>query len=93
MKWRTAIANVIGCIGIACSFAFWIEACVSKVVGHTPVWLDMGLDGWVWGWALGIVLALTAAVLGPRRWAFAALLPIVSFLVFIVLVGLSPPDW
>ena len=91
--WRSTLANVVGCAGIACSFSFWIEVCVTKLVGHTPLWINMGVIGWGLGLVLGIVLALTAAALGSRRWAFAAALPVVSFLAMIAAAALWPIQW
>jgi hypothetical protein len=79
MMSRRPFANVVGCAAIVCSFAFWAEVCATKILGYTPGWLDMGFDGWLIGWVLGILLALTAAALGSRRWALAAILPFVSF--------------
>ena len=90
---RRTLANVVGCAGVACSLAFWIEVCATDIAGHTPAWLDIGLDGWEVGWVLGIVLALTAAALGSRRWAFAAALPFVSFLAAIAAIDWRQVQW
>jgi hypothetical protein len=93
MIWRTTLANVVGCAAVACSCSFWIEFCVTKLVGHTPLWLNIGLVGWVLGLVLGIILAFTAAALGSRRWAFAAVLPLISFIAMIAAIFSSPIQW
>jgi hypothetical protein len=90
---RRTLANVLGCAAVACSFSFWIEVCVTKLVGHTPPWINIGVIGWVLGWVLGIALSLIAAALGSRRWAFTAALPLVSFLAMIAAAAIWPIQW
>jgi hypothetical protein len=90
---RRVAANIIGCLGILCSIGFWIEVAVTRVTGATPHLLDMGLDGWIACWALGLVLALLAATLGSRRWAFGALLPLASFLAVIAATDWKSIQW
>jgi hypothetical protein len=93
MTWRKVFANVVGSAGILCSFAFWVEVCVAKIVGYTPGWLDMGVIGWLTGWMLGIVLAVTAVALGSRKWAYATILPFVSFFAAVASIDWPHVQW
>jgi hypothetical protein len=93
MTRRKAFANLAGYAGILCSFAFWLEVCVARVVGYTPGWLDMGGKGWFMGWMLGVVLAVTAVALGSRKWAYAAILPFISFFAAVASIDWSHVQW
>ena len=83
---------MIGCLSIACSLGLWVLVCIGRVIGHFPMHPDLSFNGWMLIWAAGLLLALVAAILGSRRWAFAAILPIVSFFAAIVIVNL-PETW
>ena len=80
---RRAIANRIGCLSVFCSLAFWLWACLFLFTpfGHNAEWVlqvMVAFSLWVFLWIMGFVLALVAARLGSRRWAFAALLTLAS---------------
>lgn len=89
---RRLISNSIGCLSIACSLGLWVLVCIGRVIGHFPLLPDLPFNGWVLIWAAGLLLALAAAALGSRRWAFAAILPVISFIAAFVIV-LLPETW
>ncbi len=88
MTSRRTISKLIGCLSLVCSLGFWVLVCVGQVMGHFPVLPDLPFSGWVLIWTAGLLLALIAAALGSRRWAFAALLPVISLFAAIVIVNL-----
>ena len=92
MMIRKLISNSIGCLSIACSLGFWILVGVGRMIGHFPVLFDLPFNEWVLIWAAGLLLALAAAALGSRRWAFAAILPVISFIAAFV-IALLPETW
>jgi len=85
------LANALGYASIICSSLFWVLLAWSVVSEHFPASLDLPFNGWALIWAVGLLLALIAAALGPRRWAFAALLPIVSLFAAVTLINLREP--
>jgi hypothetical protein len=50
----------------------------------------MPVDRWILTWAVGLILALTAAYLGSRKWVYATILPVVTFLVVVGLFANVP---
>lgn len=87
---RRAIGNTIGILSLTCSLAFWVLFFVGRIIGHYPAGLDMPFNCWALAWALGFLFALTAALLGSRWWAFASILPVVSFFLVIHIVRSVP---
>lgn len=82
----SVVSNLLGWSSIACSLSFWIILALSRVpfLAH----LDLTFNQFCVVWGVGIVLAISAALLGRRRWAWAALLPVINFLGFIFFVNL-----
>lgn len=59
---------------------------VGRFVHHFPLLSDVPFNGWIVIWAVGLLLALLAAVLDFRRWFFAAALPVITFFATIAIV-------
>jgi energy-converting hydrogenase Eha subunit A len=86
---RRLIANIIGWLAIACSTAFWVW---EFILPHLPfqqrevgMRYDLGVSTlWPALWLAGFLLAFVAAVIGSKRWIFAAIVPIVSCLAAII---------
>lgn len=80
---RRLIANIIGWLGILCSLAFWGWI---LIFSHLPVhqrgaWMrfDLGVSNvWPALWVAGFLLPMLAAVIGSKRWIFAAAVPVIS---------------
>jgi hypothetical protein len=89
---RNILANIIGILSVLCSLTFWIEIAVTRIAGQTPTWLDIGLNGWLTGWSMGLLLSIGAAGL-KRRWAFAVPLPVLSFLAAVAAVNWKTVQW
>lgn len=85
MTTRT-LANTMGWTSIVCSLLFWVLVIVRWVVPSFPL-PDVSVNYFAAIWALAIVLAVVAAVKGSSRWALAALLPLLTFFLVILLVG------
>lgn len=89
MKSTPQISVLLGVASVACSSAVWI----ALLLRHLPqpiYWnLSAGTSLLLWGAAL--VLAGVAAWMGSRRWAWAALLPVGSVLLFFALVNFLEP--
>jgi hypothetical protein len=90
---RKALANTIGLLSIVSSSALWIEIALGKALRHVPAWIDIGLNGWLAGWVIGLLLAIVATTLWPRRWALVLLFPVLSFLSALALVSWSHVEW
>ncbi len=89
MRNSKRIALVFGIASLACSSTVWV-ALVLRHLPHAIYWnLSAGTSLLLWGAAL--VLAGLAAWLGPRKWAWAALLPIGNVLLFFALINLLEP--
>jgi hypothetical protein len=89
MKNRRLLALVIGLASIACSSTVWV-ALMLRHLPHAVYWnLSAGTSLLLWG--LGIALAGIAAWVGSRKWAWAALLPALSVVLFFVLVNVLEP--
>jgi hypothetical protein len=89
---RKSIANLVGCLGIACSLAFWIwDAILLHLSFHQrEVWmrLDLGTSNlWPALWLAGFLLALVATAIGSRRWILAAVLPVLSCAAAVILLS------
>lgn len=92
---RKQIASVIGSVGLFCSLVFWLLLCMGNATGHFDrERLMKGLDAlflvWVWIWPVSLLLALVAAGMGSRRWYFATLLPVFSFLISVSILSSVP---
>jgi hypothetical protein len=86
---RRAISFVVGLASIASSSVVWIAVLLRHL--PNPVFWNLSAATSLLLWGLGIVLALTAAWIGSRKWAWAALLPVGSVVLFFVLVNLLEP--
>jgi hypothetical protein len=80
------IANALGYASIFCSLAFWIWIALFLFtpLNRSDAWLELGAGSdafvlWTTMWIAGLLLALIAAVVGSRRWAFVSVLPLLSF--------------
>jgi len=82
--------NMIGIGSLICSLAFWAFVAIGQLMGHFPAGFDMPFKGWLLVWAMGVLLAIIAAVLGSRWWAVAVILPIASCIVAIHVVRSVP---
>ena len=58
---------------------------------NIPRVVDLPFHYWVVIWVGALVLALVATARGSRLWAFAALLPLVTFFTLIALINIREP--
>jgi len=77
------------------SLAFWLLLCFGSARDHFErehfmQGMKMLFHVWEPVWVLGLLPALTATIVGSRRWALATLLPVVSFLVSSVVLASVP---
>jgi hypothetical protein len=77
------IANGIGWLGVACSLAFWVWVPIYAVLPfhQRGDWMKLGLgESNIWPalWLTGFLLSFVAAIVGSRKWAFAAFVPVIS---------------
>jgi hypothetical protein len=70
-------ANTLGVLSILCNLPWWalVEFGSANPCLNVPVVPQLS----VLALGLGVVLAIIAAIQGSRQWAFAAVLPLVSF--------------
>lgn len=80
---KSQMANVLGCLGLACSSLMWVSA-VLQMIPDSPI--EITEEWWLLGGIAGAILALVASTIGARRWAIAAALPVVNMLVFFTLL-------
>lgn len=95
MNNRKAMANALGWLSIILSLTFWLLLCFGGAKDHfAREHFMQGMKAlfhvWEPAWLLGLLLAITAAIVGSRRWAFATLLPAVSFLASVVVLASVP---
>lgn len=93
---RKIVANGLGSLGIVCSLAFWMWYFVFANLSfhQREAWMrhDLGVSNlWPALWVAGLLLPIVAAVVGSRRWFFAAILPVVSCAAAIVFVSRVHP--
>ena len=86
MARRTKIANAMGWLSIALSLLYWLLLFLGSARHHFQrEQFMMGLKAfaYLWNpiWALALLLAILAIVMGSRRWALAALIPVCSLLI------------
>ncbi len=92
---KSRIANVVGCISVAVSLAYWLFLCLGSANGHFTrehfmVGLNLLFHLWQPIWICVLSLSIVAAVIGSRRWALSVLLPILSFLISGMILGSIP---
>jgi len=93
---RRLMANLTGWLGIICSLAFWVWLCI---VTHLPfhqrsAWMrfDLGVSSvWPALWLAGFFLAFLSAMIGSRRWLFAAIVPVLSCGAAVILLSKVHP--
>ncbi|MGA7343821.1 MAG: hypothetical protein WBE72_05105 [Terracidiphilus sp.] len=94
MKNRRKIANWIGSLSLALSLAFWLLLLLGSARSLSDREFFMqGLDAlfyvWLPVWSFSALLAVASAILGSRRWLLAALAPLLSaWLSLILLAGI-----
>ncbi len=86
---RRLIANFIGWLAIICSLAFWVwDLILPHLSFHQrEAWMryDLGVSSlWPALWLAGFLLAVVAALIGSRRWIFAAAVAVVSCLAAVI---------
>ena len=86
---RRAIAFVLGLASIACSSAVWVAVLLRHL--PDPVFWNLSAARSLLLWGLGIFLAVAAAWIGSRKWAWAALLPVGSVVLYFVLINSLEP--
>jgi hypothetical protein len=90
---RRAFANGIGYLSIACSLAIWvwffsIAFFFNRGVDLSDRWYVVFRPGvWFAFNGVGLSLALIAKALGLRRWGFAAIFAVVSFILAFCILG------
>jgi hypothetical protein len=80
---RRNIANGMGYLGLALSLIYWLLLYLDAAKHHFDrEQLMLFLDGiayvWIPVWLLGVLLSISAMIMGSRRWGLAVLLPVVS---------------
>ncbi|MDR3715183.1 MAG: hypothetical protein P4L51_20405, partial [Puia sp.] len=68
MMKRVALANIFGCLSVACSAMIWMLLGLRMTIRHFFQGIDLSISGWMLVWGFGLLLALIAARLGSRRW-------------------------
>ena len=86
---RRSIASVVGLASIASSSAVWVAVLLRHL--PSPIFWNLSAATSLLLWGLGIVLSLVAAWIGPKKWAWATLLPVGSVVLFFSLVNLLEP--
>jgi hypothetical protein len=61
---RKLVSNLFGWAGIACSLSFWAVLVLRRVPGLSA--LDLTFNQFCVVWAVGVVLAVVAGLLGRR---------------------------
>jgi hypothetical protein len=90
---QKTVANGIGCLSIACSLAIWVwlfslAFFFNRGVDLSDRWYVVFRPGvWFAFNGVGLSLALIAKALGLRRWGFAAIFAVVSFILAICILG------
>lgn len=82
---KISFATGLGYSSLLCSSLVWIEAVAQAVLSGSIY--EPSLRRWMVTLVLSIVLAIAAAVRGPRRWALVALWPIGTLLLLDYIVG------
>jgi hypothetical protein len=87
---RSFLASLLGWTSVVCSLGFWPLLGLEVAM---PGWLriDPTFNQWVLIWLLALAFAVAATYLGSRRWALAALLPLLSFVLCLTNVFLGEP--
>lgn len=80
---RRETANWVGCVSLLCNAPFVIASYLSAKDCHSVNDADSSLT--VIALGLGFVLAITARILGSKRWAYAIILPFISFAIGIAI--------
>ena len=84
-----SLADAFGYASLVCSLSFWILLAL-RLVPRFPR-IDLSFNYWLAIWIVGLVLAFVAAARGSKRWAWATLLPLVSFFLVTVLIHVMEP--
>lgn len=82
-----AISNVLGMLGVFSCLIFWLLLAFKANLDRISFGSRLPWFSWFVLWGVGLVLLLIAGALGSKRWFIAALLPVVSSLVAIVLAA------
>jgi hypothetical protein len=89
MRTKNTIANIMGILSILSSASFWILFGLRAF--PTLSKLDLTFNQLLVMWIGAIVLALFAALIGSKRWAYVAMLPVINFLFAILVMNLM--EW
>jgi hypothetical protein len=89
MPTKSAIGNLVGSLSVLGSISFWILFVLRTFLGLHKIDPTIGQFAAIWIGA--VVLALLASLIGSKRWAYAALLPLVNFLFAILVINLM--EW
>jgi hypothetical protein len=89
MKNTSLIALIFGVASVACSSVVWIALLLRHL--PRPIYWNLSAGTSLLLWGTAVALAGLAAWLGSKRWAWAALLPVGSVLLFFALVKLLEP--
>jgi len=93
---RRLIANITGWVAIFCSVAFWawMEIFPHLSPRQRGVWmrLDPGVSNvWPALWLAGLFLVVLSAMVGSRRWFFAAIVPVLSCAAAVIVITKAHP--
>jgi len=88
---KSKLANTFGYVSVLCSVSFWVLLVLDRIPGFPMKGIDLSANYWAAIWGVAVLLALVAAAIGSRRWAWAALIPIANIALLIVLVNLQ--EW
>jgi len=78
-------SEVCGFMSLGTSSFFWAVHWLGRIV--TVPHFELSFYFFLGQWTLAVVLAVIAAVLGSRRWAYAALLPVLNWLLSYYVAG------
>jgi fatty acid desaturase len=83
------LSNVLGYMSVFGSLTVVMEIALNAIPHFRRI--DLPLTTLAVIWLVAFLLAIAAALLGSRRWAFAALLPVLMFILALAVVYLNEP--
>ena len=83
---KKLLSNILGYTSLVCSLSCWVWLGYSAIA-HVPQEIDLSLNSWAVIWVIGLILALVAALLGSKRWFWAAILPVLTIFMVLMIIA------